>query len=633
MFTDMVGYTALGQRNESLSLALVEEQRKLIRAILSKHNGREIKTMGDAFLVEFPSALDAVKCAYDIQRATREFNVSLPEDQRLHLRVGVHVGDVVEAAGDISGDAVNIASRIEPLAEDGGVCLTSNVYDQVSNKFELSLASLGLKTLKNVKAPVRIYKMVMPWDKRKAVSISKFNPKRIAILPFTNISADQADEYFADGMTEELISVMSNIAGLKVISRTSVMQFKKTTKSVAEIAQDLSTGSILEGSVRKSGLKVRVTAQLIDVNTDTHVWSKNYDREIKDIFEIQGDISLGIAESVRVRLLPVERKRVQKEATSSVDAHLLYMKGRYYWNERTKASLEKAIGYFEKAIKKDPAYALAYSGLSDTYSVMSDHGYMSRSKAHPLALKNAETAVKLDPNLSDAHASLGLALIDARDYQRSAHELERAIQINPNNSSAHMWYSRVAITNRARSDIGQAMRSAENAVRLDPLNLIAGVGLGWGYYYLHRLDEAISQLRKVIDLSPEFPLAHLWLAMTHLLKGEPEQAIREARTLDRVYPVKSFVGVILAGVGRAQEAREIADGLEQSNEYVDPADLAWLYGLLGDREKTIEWLSHAIEEDSAHLDYFVLDPSLRDCRKNPRVGALLKKAGFSTYTQ
>src|SRR5713226_4381380 len=249
MFTDMVGYTALGQRNESLSLALVEEQKKLIRPLLSRHNGREVKTMGDAFLVEFSSALDAVRCAYDIQRAIREFNVSLPQERRVHLRVGIHLGDVVENQGDISGDAVNLASRIEPLAEDGGVCLSRPVYDQVQNKFELHLTSLGPKQLKNVTSPVEVFKMVMPWEEARIPERTLLDKKRIAVLPFTNMSPDPSDEYFSDGMTEELITSLSGVNGLSVIARTSVMKYKGAPKGASQVANELNVGTLVEGSV------------------------------------------------------------------------------------------------------------------------------------------------------------------------------------------------------------------------------------------------------------------------------------------------------------------------------------------------------------------------------------------------
>src|SRR5438093_4202167 len=263
MFVDMVRYTALGQRNESLSLALVVEQRKLIRPILRRHRGREIKTIGDAFLVEFANTLDAVRCGYDIQRASREFNFSRPSDRRLMLRIGLHLGDVEKAKGDILGDAVNVASRIQPLAADGCICLTQQVYDQVANKFELPLQTIGKKKLKNLAGPIEVYRVVMPWETEPTLS-DELNPRRVAVLPFANMSPDPGDEYFADGMTEELISVLSKISGLRVVARTSAMRFKGEKATVGRIGQELKVGSLTEGSVRRSSNRVRITIQLID---------------------------------------------------------------------------------------------------------------------------------------------------------------------------------------------------------------------------------------------------------------------------------------------------------------------------------------------------------------------------------
>jgi adenylate cyclase len=311
MFTDMVGYTALAQKNEPLSLSLLEDQRKLVRSILARHDGREVKTMGDAFLVEFSSALDAVRCAYDIQRAAREFNLAQSEERKLELRVGIHLGDVVESQGDISGDAVNIASRIEQLAEPGGICLTRQVYDQVHNKLELQLSSLGESKLKNVDQTTEVFRVVMPWVSRQEALRGAYDKKRIAVLPFANISRDSADEYFADGMTEEIIATMSRISGLKVIARTSVMGYKGGQKKISEVARELDVGSILEGSVRKVGDRARVTVQLIDSETSEHVWAESYDRDLKDVLAIQSDISTTVAEALRVKLLDKERSVIE----------------------------------------------------------------------------------------------------------------------------------------------------------------------------------------------------------------------------------------------------------------------------------------------------------------------------------
>src|SRR5215467_4237830 len=396
MFTDMVGYTALGQKNESLSLALVDEQRKLIRPILIRHNGREVKTIGDAFLVEFPSALDAVRGAYDIQRATREFNFSLQDERRIHLRIGVHIGDVVDHDGDISGDAVNVASRVEPLAEDGGVCITRQVYDNIQNKFELKLSSLGPKTLKNVSTPVEIYKMVMPWDQMQ--NVSELDKKRVAILPFVSMSPDPNDGYFADGITEEIISAVSGIGGINVISRTSVMGYKGTTKKVKEIGKELEAGSILEGSLRKAGNMIRITAQLIDVDSDRHLWARNYDRELKDVFAIQGDIAKNVADALESSFSGEARQATQ--LTSDLEAYTLYLKAMQVYHDGTISGARTAIGLFERAIEKDGNFAAAFAGLAQCWTELRfTEDYASvMTKADEAAHK----AVELGPNLAEA---------------------------------------------------------------------------------------------------------------------------------------------------------------------------------------------------------------------------------------
>src|SRR5437879_10869431 len=385
MYTDMVGYTALGQRNESLSLALVQEQRKLLRPIFARHNGKEVKTMGDGFLAEFPSALDAVRCAYDIQRATREFNISLPEDRRIHLRVGIHLGDVVEFRGDVSGDAVNVASRIESLAEDGGVCLTQQVRDHVHNKIEIPLMNIGKKSLKNVGEPIEVYRMVMPWDAVRATSPTRLDKRRIAVLPLSNISPDPRDQYFVDGMTEELISTLSKIGELKVISRTSIMRYKNTDKSIDEIAKDLSVGSIIEGTLRKITDDLRISVQLIDAQTDEHLWSQDYDRKLDNVFGIQKEIALKVSEALKIQLLSYEKDDLGRRATGNTQAYTLYLKGRYFWNERTEHDLEKAAKYFEEAIKLDSQYALAYSGLADCCVIQGAYGWMMPEGSFPNA--------------------------------------------------------------------------------------------------------------------------------------------------------------------------------------------------------------------------------------------------------
>ncbi|HEY6283484.1 MAG TPA: adenylate/guanylate cyclase domain-containing protein, partial [Nitrososphaerales archaeon] len=501
MFTDLVGYTLLGQRNEELSLALVDEHRKLVRPILQRHAGREVKTIGDAFLVEFSNALDAVRCAYDIQRAVREFNFSLPAARAIHLRIGIHLGDVVESAGDIAGDAVNVASRIESLAEDGGVCLTRQLHDQVHNKFELPFESLGPKQLKNVSTNVEVYKMVMPWEKAESTPVARLLKTRVAILPFANFSPDPNDTYFADGITEEIISTASGVSGLSVISRTSVMGYKGSTKKVKEIGRELDAGSILEGSFRKAGDKIRVTAQLIDVDSDTHVWAQNYDRMFRDIFDVQTDIANSIANALKVKILPGERERIERPPTESVEAYALYLKGRHYWNERTEASMRTAIKYFEKALERDHRFALAYAGIADCYLVLVGHGYMKRSEGHPKAMESLTAAIGFNESLGEAHAALGSLLQGEWKWTEAEREFKRALQLSPSYATGHHWYSQSLAS---QGKIEEAIAEIEKAHQLDPNSLQILSTLGIWTFYAGDVDKAIEIQERVLAIDPDF---------------------------------------------------------------------------------------------------------------------------------
>ena len=298
MFTDMVGYTTLSQSDEAQTLKVLERHNELVRPFFLKRKGKEIKTIGDSFLVEFESAFDAAQCAIEIQKFLHDYNTSSPEQWKIHLRIGIHLGDVIHKGGDLFGDAVNIASRVEPLADIDGVSLTRQVYDHIQNKIRVPMESMGLVPLKNVAQPVEIFKVIMPWAENGHPQPEQGLATRIAVLPFTNMSPDANDEYFADGLTEELIDRLSQIKGLEVIARTSVMTYKNKPKKIAEIGRELRVGSVIEGSVRKSGNKIRATVNLIDSNTENRLWSSRYDKDLDDIFAIQGDIAANITGAI-----------------------------------------------------------------------------------------------------------------------------------------------------------------------------------------------------------------------------------------------------------------------------------------------------------------------------------------------
>ncbi len=628
MYTDMVGYTALGQRNESLSLALVEEQRKLLRPIFKRHSGKEIKTMGDAFLVEFPSALDAVRCAYDIQRATREFNITLPSEKRVHLRVGVHVGDVVESQGDISGDAVNVASRIEPIAEDGGVCLSRQVYDHVQNKFELSLESLGSKSLKNVNAPLEVYKMVMPWSEEKVAPPIQLDKNRIAVLPFTNMSADPQDEYFADGMTEELITAMSGLQGLQVIARTSVMNYKGGGTKISTIGNDLRVGTVLEGSVRKAGNKVRVTAQLIDVPTESHLWSEKYDRELDDIFRIQDDIAGKIAQALRVKLASVESAGKHGD---NIEAYTLYLKGRFYWNKRDKEGVLESLKLFQEATRMDPNYARAYSGLADAFYIAATYGFMNLAEGLTKSKEAAMKALELDDTLAEAHASLGVILYGDLQYEKAQRELRIAIELNPSYASAHHWYS-LCLQDMGR--VKEGIEEIEKAHELDPLSPVITLNVGVVHGNCGRLDEAIAVFDKLIEDEPNFANSYLYRSYSFMLKGIKERAsadLEAYRKLSQDEDRYKWASVILCGwFGEGERALPMIEELIQKvgKSSILEGDIAACYAILGNKDEFFNRIDRAISAKMITAVELRSSPIYDKVRKDPRFPEIFKKLGL-----
>jgi TolB-like protein/Flp pilus assembly protein TadD len=633
MFTDMVGYTALGQRNESLSLALVEEQRKLVRPILARHNGREVKTMGDAFLVEFPSALDAVRCAYEIQRVVREANFSLPDDRKLHLRIGVHLGDVVGSDGDISGDAVNVASRIEPLAKDGGVCLTRQVYDQVKGKFELPLSSLGPKMLKNVDEPVEVFKVGMPWEQFARTEAGRYPADRIAILPFASLSPNPEDSFFADGITDEIISAVAGISGLSVISRTSVLGYKGTTKKVGEIGKELEVGSILEGTFKKAGNRIRVTTQLIDVADDRHLWAQNYDRDLDDVFAVQSDVAEQVANALRVRILSSEMERIEKKPTGSTAAYSLYLKGRHLWNRRAPDDLKKAAEYFGDSVKEDPGFALGYAGLADCYHLLyADWNIDSKANKEKANAMIAE-ALKLDPDLAEARTTRASMLCNDYRIRDSESEFRRAIELKPSYATAHQWYFWLLLY-ELRWD--EALREIERAVELDPLSYIISVNHAFFYFWKRDYARARTLLEKAIDLNPSAGEPHGSLAMCYAKLGMRDEAKRELDTAVELFQglfphVRAYSDMLLAYLDDDKQtvARLLPDIEAHFEEAGSSAsDIGGYYMYLGENDKGFAWLEKAYSSREPGLLIMRLGPNLDGVRMDPRYLDLLKRLGL-----
>jgi adenylate cyclase len=635
MYTDMVGYTALGQRNESLSLALVEEQRKLIRPILTKHRGREIKTIGDAFLVEFSNALDAVRCAYDIQRGTRELNVSLPPESRIHLRVGLHLGDVVESHGDISGDAVNVASRIDSLAEDGGVCLTRQVYDQVANKFELPLSSLGPKTLKNVSEPLEVFRVAMPWSEGKVAQPQLFDKKRIAILPFASMSPDPNDEYFADGMTEELISTTSSITGLTLIARTSVMGYKGSDKKVEVIGRELSVGTVLEGSVRKAGNKLRITVQMIDVESQGHLWAQSYDRDFDDVFAVQSDIAKRVAKALRVRMLPHEVRQLEKKPTENTEAYALYLRAMQLYNEGTEHGTREAVDLLNQAVSKDPTFARAYAGLSQAWGLLGNWEDLEvvRSKAEAAVRK----ALDLDPSSAEAHAAMAGIYFAHDRFDHAIAEAKKAIELKPSLAEAHLalsnWYSIVG-------NLDQALASSQKALELDPLSFFAGIAVAEVLGEKGKIQDGMAVLERMKEVHPNNVWIYDNLAFLSIWNRDYARA---QEILDKVLLEKAIdpkddpwllidQGLLYALTGRGKEAQDLF--AETQRDRVESNRLLaklYIQTALGNLDEAFEALWRQAETHS-WSSLVINDPLFKELRKDPRYLEFCAKVGVPPPT-
>jgi adenylate cyclase len=634
MFTDMVGYTALGQRNESLSLALVKEQKMLVRPILDRHNGREVKTMGDAFLVEFPNALDAVRCAYDIQRATNEFNISLPDERRVHLRVGVHVGDVVESEGDISGDAVNVASRIEPLAEDGGVCLTRQVYDHVQNKFELPMVSIGIKTLKNVITPMEVFKLIMPWHIEKTVTATQLDKRRIAILPFVNMSPDPNDEYFADGLTEELISRLSQLKELQVIARTSVMNYKRKEKTAHDIGKELSAGTLVEGSVRRASNKIRVTVQLIDSDTEAHLWASNYDRQLDDIFAIQSDIAAKVAESlpsniIQSKLVPSEEREVE-----DIVAYTYFLQGRQLLQTEGEDNPSRALELFKKAVEREQSFARGYVGIAECHLLLESRGKEGHEETIGNVRSAALKALSIDENLADAHAALSEASWLADDFEGAREEARRAIELNP---SLAIAYWEMALFEATYGSFDEGVKMLETAYRLDPLQPRYVGNLGGAYFNAGREQDALEHWKKAVGIAPFQVYSDM--SEYYLVKKDYDKATETIKKLQELRSTAPITlgrrGYLAAVTGDKNEAMKVIDQLEKitkegSAQYLSL--VGFIHYALGDMNTFIDYMRRAAELHALFAIDLRISPLYSKARGDPRLHKIFESVGIPLPT-
>ncbi|MGA7277888.1 MAG: adenylate/guanylate cyclase domain-containing protein [Desulfocapsaceae bacterium] len=442
---DVVGYSRLMHMDEVGTLVAVKScEAEIMEPAVKQYNGRIFKRMGDGLLAEFASAIDAARCALDMQLAISKRDNESPEIQQITYRIGINLGDIIIEGEDLFGDGVNIAARLEGLARPGGVCISGKVFDEVKNNIDAVFENQGEKRVKNIKKPVQVYQWVdnnSDTAPRTTIDRQTFTiPDRpsIAVLPFDNMSGDPEQEYFVDGITEDVITDLSKISGLLVISRYSSFAYKGKAVRVQQISTDLGARYLVEGSVRKIGNRIRVTAQLIEGTTGGHLWGDRYDRELTNVFVVQDEITESIVKSLQVAIAPLERVAIERIPTSDPEAYDFYLRGRNFLNEMTLKNLEHARRMFLKAVVIDPEYALAFTGIADCDSTLYMH-YSSEDSVIEDALTNCKKALDLDPNLSEAHASRGFALSLAGSVEAGEKAFNKAIVIDPMLYEAY-WY-------------------------------------------------------------------------------------------------------------------------------------------------------------------------------------------------
>ena len=567
---DVVGYSRLMGADEAGTLASLKRHREAVfDPAVAAHNGRLVKLIGDGSIVEFASVVDAVNCALSVQRT----GASAPDTgMPIVLRIGINLGDVIIEGDDIYGDGVNIAARLEPQAEPGGICVSSIVNESVGNRIDVSFRDSGEINVKNIERPIRIWKWHPGTGPATAPTPGAAGARpngasaSIAILPFTNMSGDPEQEYFSDGISEDIITDLSKVAGLTVIARNSSFAYKSRSVDVRAVGRELGVRSVLEGSIRRAGNRVRITAQLIDAATGGHLWAERYDRDLTDIFEVQDDVTHRIVDALKVTLSPADKERLADAETSSIAAYDCVLRGREFMlgKDKNRDTFAQATMYFKKALEIDPNYSQAYACLGFGYMFDYQNRWSDDPDASlPLAKQYARQAIEKDPNEPLARCVAALAASFEKDLDRAKAEIEIALSLNPNLAIAHNLRG----TFRAYSgEPLEAIPEIEQAMRLDPaLSAQFLHFLGVAYLLAGKYETAAVLLRQRIVMTPgtDFSRSILASALGHL--GEIDEARSAWAELKEINPNYSFAEHIgRQPFKRPEDVRRLAEGLEKA---------------------------------------------------------------------
>lgn len=627
MFADIAGYTSLMESDESLAMGYRERLKNKLEEIVDQHGGRVLEFRGDGALCSFTSTLGSVKAATALQ-------LDLQTPPVVPVRIGIHTGDVIVDDNSIYGDGVNIASRMESFAIPGSIFISSKAYDDIKNQKEVTAISMGKYLLKNVKEQMEIFAISNPGIKIPDIGVLEgkgeaIRQKCILVLPFVNMSNDPEQEYFSDGLTEELISHLSRLKDTKVISRTTSMKYKNTTLDTKTIGKETGADYIMEGSVRKMGNNLRITAQFIDACRDVHLWAQSFRGTLDDIFDIQEDVSSKIVEALRLQISSEEKTTLQKRYTDNTEAYQLYLQGIFFWKKRNEAGLMSAVKHFEKALEKDPDYALAWAGIADAYSLMGEYTNISRRDLYEKQMEAVHKALELDPQLAEAHVSLAISLmLNEWDWSGAEKEFRAGLKLNPKYATGHHWYAELLLF-LGRTE--EAFKEISTAVELDPTSQGILKDKGIFHYYHKQYDEAIKTALTTLELDPGFVPVHRLLSLIYTGKGMFDDAIRENKRWGELTgnKVKTDVALahILATADRKDEARKIIEdtGIDKMLSSNDYRGVALVYVALDENEKAFEWLDKSYQKHEESLCSIGVDHKFDPIRNDPRFKEIMKK--------
>ena len=639
MFTDIEGFTAIMQKNEMAALAIKDRHRLILETEHRNFEGKIIQYYGDGTLSIFNSVIQAVRCAINMQQFFRE-------EPMVPLRIAIHTGDIIINDGDIFGDGVNLASRIESLGVPGCLLISDKVNDELSNHPEFKTVSMGTYQFKNVQREIEVFAidhegLTLPQadslkgktkEKKSTPFYSSAPEKSIAVLPFVNMSNDPEQEYFSDGIAEEILNSLAHLNDIKVAGRSSSFQFKGKTIDFNEVGRKLNVRNVLEGSVRKQGNKLRVTAQLINVEDGFHLWSERYDRDMDDIFAIQDEIAIAITEKLKITLLDKERKTMIKTPTDSNEAYDLYLKGRFYWNRRGPG-LKKGLEYFLQAIAKDPEFGIAHAGIADTYALLAFYSILPPHVAIPKAKQAAEKAISLDPSRVEAYSVLAFVTAFYEfDWEAAKKQFQKAFAINPGYAPTHYWYSN--FISFVYKDAALAIQEANIAIELEPLlshsyNVLSSAHLCNGTF-----EEARQASLIAVELDANSFLSYNSLSLSLAGLKKYEEAIETVKTGVNISGRHQYslfqLSWFYSLVGKTAEAQKIFDELvlRSSTEFISGLSLCVAAFSSGNYDRAVEFLELAFEQRAGLLPSIEGYPVFSFIKKDPRFSPIIKKLKY-----